>query len=476
MRIDMGEHLPKEAASRRITGDTQFMFQFYKPCFQFYAPGPLIDTCMSQARLEKSLVAALHGCPLLLGQFEIHADQSITLDYDPQRGNMPTLEFQHVQLSFAELEARGFAYSLATEHGMGMAIPDGTIVRGFDQPMLMVKVSYLRDGGAAVFAMTNHVAFDGNAMFSFLAHWARCNKVLSQEQAAEGVALPEELQTYETSLITNTGNEPMTGPVEISVDASRTPKEIATSITRAVARSQICASVFGISTAHLARLKQQCMDSGVLGTGEWVSTNNVLAAFVAQHVARANMDGLVYETGAWTLFQSLDMRRPLELSSRGLGSPIILAECRALEHELTDSSHMPALARRVRQSIDAYSREYLQNAMDWTNASYARLARDGIREPWRHFWFTAMNTNNRSVGVSCMNRIPIYDADFGAGRPVMARSFNPRPNYVIVFPGPSTANSDYEKLHLYVTLERPAMNALRANPEWSNVCTLVSEF
>ncbi|KAJ2450764.1 hypothetical protein EV183_004051 [Coemansia sp. RSA 2336] len=474
MRLDMGEHLPKEAVSRRITGDTQFMFQFYKPCFQFYTPGDLANRYMSQASLKHSLVAALHECPLLLGRFKIHDDLAISLEYNPSNPNNPTLEFQTAELTYAELESHGFAYSLAKQHNMDLPIPDGTVTRDFDQPMLMVKVTYFSGGGVSVFCMTNHVAFDGNAMFSFIAHWARCNQQLLVRQ--QSVELPPDLKVYDAALLSNTGNEPADGPVEISVDATRTPQEIATSITRMVARSSICANVFSIETSSLSKLKQQVAESGMLGEGEWVSSNNVLAAFIAQHIAQANMEGQVYEAGSWKIFQALDMRRPLNLPLHGLGSPIMLAECHASYAELTTPGTFPLLAKRIRQSVDKYTGEYLQNSMDWMNASYRKLAENGVQEPWRHFWFTAMNTNARSVGISCMSRIPIYDADFGAGRPQMARSFNPRPNYIIVFPGPPTSTGSYDSLHLYVTLERPAMEALQSDPAWSSVCSLISEF
>ncbi|KAJ1725322.1 hypothetical protein LPJ61_005655, partial [Coemansia biformis] len=252
---------------------------------------------------------------------------------------------------------------------------------------------------------------------------------------------------------------------------------IGKAITRTVSPGDVCAHVFRIPMTALAGLKQQVADSGVLKEGEWVSTNNVLAAFVAQCVARANTEGGIYDTGEWTVFQSLDMRRPLGLAQRGLGSPIILAECRAEYDELMDAKQLPQLARRVRLCVDRYTGPYLQQAMDWMNASYRMLADGDVSEPWRHFWFTALDTNQRAVGVSCMNRIPIYHADFGAGRPAMARSFNPRPNYVIVFPGPppTAGTAEYDELHLYVTLERPAMDALCADPAWTAACSLVCD-
>ncbi|KAJ1811840.1 hypothetical protein LPJ56_005688, partial [Coemansia sp. RSA 2599] len=433
MRIDMGNMLPKEPASRRITGDTQFMFQFYKPCIQFYAPGSQTGVFMRRERLQSSLVVALHACPLLFGKFSIGPDSSIHLVYSPETPNPPTVEFQNLPITYAQLKAGGFAYSLAKQHGIDMDIPDGAITRAFDKPMLMIKVSYLADGGVAVFNMSNHVAFDGNAIFSFIAHWARCN---SRPQSQLMTSLPPELESYETSMVTNTENEPAQGPVEISVDASTAPRELIMQTTKSVAPEDICACIFEISTADVARLKQHVVDSGVLKQGEWVSSNSVLTAFIAQCVARANTDGQVYDIGDWTVFQSLDMRRPMGLPLGGLGSPIILAEYQASISEIMDPEKLPELARHVRKTVDGYSGEYLQNAMDWMNSTYGRMAKSGVAEPWRHFWFTALNTNRRAVGVSCMNQIPIYEADFGAGRPAMARSFNPRPNYVIVFPGP----------------------------------------
>ncbi|KAJ1671426.1 hypothetical protein GGF38_000819 [Coemansia sp. RSA 25] len=493
----MGELQPKTFVSRRITGDTQFMFQFYKPCIQYYEPpspgsGGQQATCMSETKLRRSLITALHGCPLLFGRFKIHPDLTISLDYDPENSNPPTLQFQRLPVTYSQIRAQNFAYSAATQYGLDIAIPDGSITRGRvdnSKPMLMVKVTYLGDGGVAIFSMTNHVAFDGNAMFSFIAHWAKCNRLLGQVVVVE---LPSELDTYATSLVTNTGKPLAHGPVEISVDATRTPAELSVANSKAVAEGSVQACVFSLSVSNIQRLKAIVEESGVLGEGEWVSSNNVVAAFISQCVARANTESQVYEAGSWTLFQALDMRRALGLPLRGLGSPLILAECQATSREISDTkSFFPVLARRVRQSLDKYSGEYLQAAMDWMNQSYGDLAKSGTVEPWRHFWFSALNTNRRAVGVSCMNRIPIYDADFGAGWPTMARSFNPRPNYVIVFPGPPPPASsrrrrsasggeeasppEYEALHLYVTLERPAMEALRADAEWSKMCSLVSE-
>ncbi|KAJ1642472.1 hypothetical protein LPJ64_005692, partial [Coemansia asiatica] len=430
-------------------------------------------------RLQNSLIVALHGCPLLFGNFVIKQDSSIYLVYDPETPNLPTVEFQNLPVTYAEMKAGGFAYSLAKKHEIDMDIPNGAITKAFDKPMLMIKVSYLADGGVAIFNMSNHVAFDGNAIFSFIAHWARCNSRPQSQLMAN--ALPPELESYETSLVTNTGNEPVQGPVEISVDASMTPNEIMMQTTKSVAPHDVCACVFEISTADVAQLKQLVVDSGVLKQGEWVSSNSVLTAFIAQSVARANTDGQVYDIGDWTVFQSLDMRRPLGLSLGGLGSPIILAEYQAQISEVMDFKKLPELARSVRKAVDRYSGEYLQNAMDWMHSTYRRMAKSGVVEPWRHFWFTALNTNRRAVGVSCMNKIPIYEANFGAGRPAMARSFNPRPNYVIVFPGPpasssSSSGSSYESLHLYVTLERPAMQALCTDTQWSLRCKLINGF
>ncbi|KAJ2785251.1 hypothetical protein GGI15_001997 [Coemansia interrupta] len=481
MRVDMGDKQPREACSRRITGDTQFMFQFYKPCIQFYAPSGQTSTCMQQERLQASLVVALHSCPLLFGRFVIQKDLSVELAYDPRAPNSPTIEFQHVAVTYGELAAGGFAYSLARTHGLDMDIPDGAIVRGFDRPMLMLKVSFLGDGGVAVFNMSNHVAFDGNAIFSFLAHWARCN---AQRQSPQPAELPDELQLYATSLVPHTGRQPLEGPREISVDASMTPAELSEHTAKLVSPADVCAGVFEISLASLADMKRAVAESGVLGAGEWVSSAAVLTAFVAQCVARANTAGQTYEYGGWTVFQTLDMRRPLGLAQRGLGSPLMLAELQVGPETLMDPAQLPTLARDVRRSVGRYSAEYLQDAMDWMHATYGRLAQSGVDQPWRHFWFSALNTNRRTVGVSCMDRIPVYEADFGAGRPRMARSFNPRPNYVIVFPGPPPPPQDttggtlaaHTALHLYVTLERPAMRELRRDSQWAARCTLISDF
>ncbi|ORX72691.1 hypothetical protein DL89DRAFT_290543 [Linderina pennispora] len=456
-RLDMGDMLPKEAISQRITGDTQFMFQFYKPCIHYFEPSSLIST-MNEPRLRQSLKVALQTCPLLFSRFVVQPDLSVTLDYSPTNPNLPTLEFAHSRLTFREVRSNNFAYAM-------------------DTPMLMAKVTYMSDGGIAMFSMTNHVAFDGSAMFHFLAHWAKCCRAIGTHTT---VARPAELEPYAVSLVAHTDRDPECGPQEISVDATRTPQQLMLANTKSVSELQAC--VFSISLANVQRLKKQTEQSGVLDNDEWVSSNNAVAAFVCQCVARANTDAQVYEAQDWTFFQSLDMRHPLGLPTGGLGSPLILAECSVPLAAIYEPAQLPEITRTIRQCVNKYDKTYCQEAMDWMNSSYACLAKT-VGEPWRHFWFTALNTNRTAVGVSCMNRIPIYDVDFGAGRPVMARSFNPRPNYIIVFPGPPAMTARYaampmayDSLHLYVTLEKPAMEALRSDKEWCRMCSVVSEF
>ncbi|KAJ2744997.1 hypothetical protein GGI19_006548 [Coemansia pectinata] len=175
--------------------------------------------------------------------------------------------------------------------------------------MLIVKVTYLGDGGVALFSMTNHVAFDGNAMFGFIAHWARCNRLLGS------VELPADLESYATSLVTNTNKPLVDGPVEISVDATRAPAQISVTNSKSVTTADgVQACVFTLSVTCIQQLKEQVEESGVLGDGEWVSSNNVVAAFIAQCVARANTDAQVYEAGEWAMFQALGYTSPSRLT------------------------------------------------------------------------------------------------------------------------------------------------------------------
>ncbi|KAJ1934099.1 hypothetical protein EC988_008914, partial [Linderina pennispora] len=284
------------AISQRITGDTQFMFQFYKPCIHYFEPSSLIST-MNEPRLRQSLKAALQTCPLLFSRFVVQPDLSVTLDYSPTNPNLPTLEFAHSRLTFREVRSSNFAYAFAQTHNLDMPIPDGTIKRSMDTPMLMVKVTYMSDGGIAMFSMTNHVAFDGSAMFHFLAHWAKCCRAIGTHTT---VARPAELEPYAVSLVAHTDSDPECGPQEISVDATRTPQQLILANTKSVSELQAC--VFSISLANVQRLKKQTEQSGVLNNDEWVSSNNAVAAFVCQCVARANTDAQVYEAQDWTFF------------------------------------------------------------------------------------------------------------------------------------------------------------------------------
>ncbi|KAJ2547940.1 hypothetical protein EV175_005027, partial [Coemansia sp. RSA 1933] len=383
--IDMGDFLPATPAKRRVTGDTQFMFQFYKPCMHFYAPNEHTATCMDQDQLRQGLVVALQGCPLLFGRLKIHQDKSVWLEYDPTDSNPPTIEFQHIDTTYAHMQQHGFAYPEARKQGMVMAIPDG-MVRANEptKPMLMIKVSYLADGGVAIFSMSNHVAFDGNAVFSFLAHWATCTRRIGY---SDKTVVPHELQAYATSLVTSTTStdEKEEGPIEISVAADKTPQEIGALTNKPIGPEGSQACVFSMTLEGVGRLAHAVRESGVLAADEWVSSNNVVAAFVGQCVARASMQAQTYAAGDWTVFQSMDMRRPLGLSLQGLGSPLILAQCQMTYAEIENGAKFPVIAKRVRQSINKYTGAYLQRAMDWMHGTYERLAKSGVDEPWRRF-------------------------------------------------------------------------------------------
>ncbi|KAJ2817624.1 hypothetical protein IWW50_006104 [Coemansia erecta] len=466
MRIDMGEHLPKDAVSWKVTNSTQFMLPFYKPVIQYFKPTPSNAACMSQDVLRRSLVAVLCNFPLVFARVVVQPDRSLILDYNPMKSNNPVLEFHEASVSYKELQSRGFLLSDTTKYNLDTPVLDGTFTESYEEPLLILKVSFLSDGGIALFSTRHHVLFDGTSVFSFVSHWAHCNRMLLQKQATP----PLEMALPGGSGDGASFDAASFSPLELTVDTARMPKEIDAALKRVVDPQVKRTCVFSIATAEIKRLKQQTMESGILGQGKWVSSNNVLTAFLAQHVTRANMDAGTYERGPWTVFHALDMRRPLNLPRRGIGSPLFTTECLVPYEELLDAAYVPQIAQRIRNSVDRCTTEYLQDSMDWIDATYCRLVNDGVQEPWRHIWFSSLDTNSRYVGVSCMDKIPVYEADFGAGRPEMARSLDNMLNYVIVF-----LNQQADAYHVHVCLESPAMDALKVNPDWNKLCTLVCD-
>ncbi|KAJ2155974.1 hypothetical protein GGF46_005487 [Coemansia sp. RSA 552] len=418
--------------------------------------------------MYESLAFALRDCPLVFSRPKIHGDKSVWLEYDPNDPNWPVIEFQDTELTYGELEACGFAESLVKKYHLDMPLLDSRVTASFDSPLLLFKASYLGDGGVALFSMRNHILLDGNSAFSFISHWAKCHRALSDTSSQPAIeAMP-------MALIGETDCAPFSSLTEISMDATRSPGDIAASRLRVLGPGDKCEWVFRIDMADLRRMKQDVMGRGTLfNEGEWVSSNNVLAAFIAQCVGRASIKGNAYEEGPWIVSLALDMRHKLGLPLRGLGTPIHFTEHRLSNAELVDPAELPLLAKSLRQSIDRCSREYLQKAMAWIDVSYRQMCRVG-EEPWNRFWLTAMDANLRSISVSCMDKIPIYDADFGDGCPGMARSIGVRLNDIIAFLAPHLPGTTHDSLHLHVSLERPVMEALVDDPEWSKICTLLS--
>ncbi|KAJ2312785.1 hypothetical protein IWW52_001508 [Coemansia sp. RSA 2704] len=464
MRVDMGEHLPREAVSYSVTNSTQYMYGIFKVYFQYYRPSPQIAESMSKDALQQSLVALLRGCPLAFARLKIRPDRSICLDYDPENSNNPVLEFHHAAVSYAELEARGFLLADANRYGLDLPPLDGTITESFDQPLLLFKVSYLSDGGVALFSSRHHVLFDGNALFSFVSNWAHYNRMLLQQPDTKLSELPP----YQVSIAKGNGRAATFKPAEISMDTLISSSELKQSVSRIFRPPDAARCVFRIAIADVRRLKQQVADSGVLDKGEWVSSNNALAAFIAQCIARAYTSAGIYEqVPSWSVYHSLDMRRLLDLPLRGIGSPLILTDCPVPTEELADAEKLPHLTVRIRRNIQKYTADYLRGSLNWIDATYTQLASDGIQEPWTHIWSSLFRSNALLIGVSCMNKLPVYESDFGAGRPAIVRSPDFICNYIIALP-----TLDADAIHLSVSLRAPVMRALRADSEWNALCTL----
>lgn len=367
-----------------------FLYYFERP--EGGAARASWDEAMSTASLRAALAALLDTYPVLggmlrlvegTGERELYVDSEL----DPEYG-IPLYEGE-TTLDFASLRARQFQVSEAESSSL---CPDNLWAQLAQPrpPLFVVKLNRFACGSLCIGIGFHHVSSDGNGHFNAVNAWGEIARGLS----------PRKCEIQRTRFL-----RPSEG-------VKRLPPPIRESAGPLVFELPITSSrALSIKAEKLNLLKQEAAET----SGERVSSHNVATALVWRAMARARHDPaastLRPDIAECGFAVNMRMRQNLEfVPSLFFGNASIFCALKFRYADFADAMSISQVARALREVIQGVDGAFLQHCIDYSHRHFHQHPHIvGMLEPF-NLW--ELNSVTSILGL------PIYELDFGAGRPM----------------------------------------------------------
>lgn len=259
---------------------------------------------------------------------------------------------------------------------------DGAInINGHFLPLLAVQVTNLRDGIVVAFTV-NHAVVDGTALWHFINCWAQ----LCRESSPSVIALlPLHTRCFSSG-----------SPIKLNLHLPKTQ------ILQTFTPPPFSEKIFHFSGETISRLKEKANQGA--SKGKHISSFQALSAHIWQSITRARR----LSSSELTTFKLAINCRPRivpPLPYSYFGNAIQFASAAVTTEELLDSS-LPRVASLLHSIISVHQDGNIRAELD--------------KPP------TVMQLDKSSpkntVMMGSSPRFPMYDNDFGWGRPIAVRS------------------------------------------------------
>ncbi|KAI3524299.1 hypothetical protein L1887_02952 [Cichorium endivia] len=258
-------------------------------------------------------------------------------------------------------------------------------------PLFITQVTHFKCGGVSLGCGLHHTLSDGLSSLHFINTWSDVTRGLS-------VAIPPFLDR--TVLHARDPPSPLFDHVEY-----HTPPSMITSSNNKLADTSpdpVSTSILRLTFDQINAIKSKCKGDGNV----YLSTYEILAAHLWRCACKAR--GLLHDQST-KLYVATDGRSRLNppLPPGYLGNVVFtatpIAESGELEYESLANS-----AKRIHNELAKMDDMYLRSAIDYLELQPDLSAL--IRGPT---YFGSPNLN-----INSWTRLPIYEADFGWGRPI----------------------------------------------------------
>ncbi|CAI9098790.1 OLC1v1035497C1 [Oldenlandia corymbosa var. corymbosa] len=255
-------------------------------------------------------------------------------------------------------------------------------------PLAMFQVTRFKCGGVALGTGVHHNLSDGLSSLHFINTWSDIARGLS-------IAVPPFIDR--TLLRARDPPKPVFEHVEYHLPPTLKPESGGTKVPKSGLKTSTT-SILRINPEQLTRLKAKSNNEG--------STYEILAAHLWRTTCRAR--GLDDDQST-KLYVATDGRSRLSppLPPGYLGNVVFTSTPIAESSEL-QSEPLANSAKRIHNALARMDDEYLRSALDYLEIQPDLSAL--VRGPQ---YFASPNLN-----INSWTRLPVYDADFGWGRPI----------------------------------------------------------
>ncbi|MDO0924367.1 acyltransferase [Streptomyces sp. TG1A-8] len=322
-------------------------------------------------------------------------------------------------------------------------------VVGHDIPLLTVKVTHTRGGGSVLGVCINHSVVDGAGFLDFLLHWSRTHRGLAHRAAPYARRLLEGPAPDATP-----DAAPATGPddPQYTVVTGRQKWGFLWRVNAGAHRMRTL--TVRLDAQEVLALKEAAGGGAADGSAP-VSSGDALGAHVWRVLA-ALRDRTPESTERLGMVVSLRPALKDRLPDGYSGNAVSNITAALPAHALRAQplAHTAAAVRDARHRVTA---ERVRDEMAFLQAQH-RAGR--IK---RVFSRMSLDAFEGTVALNNVSRLPVYDVEFGAGRPFWYEyPASPIPWTVLITPTPEDGHS--RDVHLSVP--REAAEALD-DPRWA---------
>ncbi|KAI4140334.1 MAG: hypothetical protein L6R39_005841 [Caloplaca ligustica] len=411
---------------------------------------PEVDRSDVIISLQHAAAALLETIPILGGQVVNQKDDNVEV---PNSGTFQVVPYRHPDHSALRVKVLDdfVSYEQLSRSKAPASMLDASVtapMEGFPHhygasdvtPVLIVQANFIPGGLLLCFAGM-HNCMDGTGLGQVIRMFAT---LCRGEQLSREEVEAANLDRAQLPVSLKAGQSPMPHPemtVKANADQKTDPGNITTSVW----------SYFTIPASKLNTLK---VEGSKQITSGWVSTNDVVNAWLWKAVTRARWPHIDVEK-ATTLLRAINGRRALDppLPAQYLGANVMCAYPR---FTVTDLIQQPLseITQEVRRATNAVNDHYVR--------SVATLIR---MEPDRNKISFVIDAPDRDLLVSSWAALPVYE-DFGGllGRPEYVRRPTSPPWTGVCYMMPKHPDGS---LALVLSLREDDMHRLRSDKEFA---------
>ncbi|WP_128376164.1 acyltransferase [Streptomyces cavernae] len=324
--------------------------------------------------------------------------------------------------------------------------PAGALrVVGHDVPLLTVQVTHMRGGGSVLGVAINHSIVDGSGYLDFLRHWSRVHH-----------GLPHIAAPYARTLLDGVADGAPPGSERHSTQYVLVPgRQKFGFLWRVNAGARRVRTVTLRFAADEVRALKEHARAGLAGTGLRISAGDALSAHLWKVLAqlRARPGDSVERLGIVVGLRSA-LRAFLP---DGYWGNAVTNVTPALPAAELRRAPLGDTVVAVREAVNSVTEERVRAEVAFLQAQ--RRARRTNRVLSR----MALDAFEGTVALNNVGRLPVYEMDFGAGRPFWFQfPGSPIPWTLLVTPTPVADDSR----DVHFSVPRETAHAL-VSPEWT---------